>query len=75
MRSQFLHEGEVFALSEVKRFCLGATELGFATSKELMGLFRTEERRSGAVIRVASGFLFDGTSRGAQIAWDWFDKQ
>jgi hypothetical protein len=75
MRSQFLHQGEVFALSEVKRFCLGATELGFATSEELIGLFRTEEHRSCAAIRVGPGFLFDGTSRGAQIVWDWFDKQ
>ena len=59
-----MHEGEVFALSEVKRFCLGATELGFATSEELIGLFRTEELRSCAAIRVGPGFLFDGTSRG-----------
>jgi hypothetical protein len=62
--ANFARGAEVFPLSKVKRFFLGAKESGFTTSEELIGLFRTEECRSGAVIRVASGFLFDGTSRG-----------
>ena len=42
----FANMAEIFLLSEVERFWLEATGLGFVPSEELIEFFRTEQRRS-----------------------------